>query len=95
MNLFSKYILGGLNLFKGFPGSSDGKESTCNVGGPGFDPCVGKIPWRRQWLPTPVFLFGEFHGQRSLAGYNPWGRKESDITEQLTQNVSTAMIEKP
>ena len=84
MNLFSKYILGGLNLFKGFPGSSDGKESTCNVGGPGFDPCVGKIPWRRQWLPTPVFLFGEFHGQRSLVGYSPWSCKESDTTERLS-----------
>ena len=36
---------------------------------PGFDPWVGKIPWRREWLPTPVFLLGEVHGQRSLAGY--------------------------
>ena len=36
-----------------------------------FDPWVGKIPWRREWLPTPVFLPREFHGQRSLAGYSP------------------------
>ena len=36
----------------------------------GFDPWVGKIPWRREWLPTPVFLPGEFHGQRSLVGYS-------------------------
>ena len=36
--------------------------------------------WRRQWQPTLVFLLGEFHGQRSLAGYSPWGRKESDMT---------------
>jgi len=36
-----------------------------------FDPWVGKIPWKREWLPTPVFLPGEFHGQRSLVGYNP------------------------
>ena len=43
----------------------------------------GKIPWRRKWQPTPVFLPGESHGQRSLAGYSPWGRKESDPTEQL------------
>ena len=43
-----------------------------------------KDPWRRKWQPTPVFLPGEFHGQRSLAGYSPWGRKESDTTEQLT-----------
>ena len=39
-------------------------------GRPGFDPWVGKIPWRRKWQPTPVFFPGEFHGQRSLAGYN-------------------------
>ena len=44
---------------------------------------VGKIPWRRAWQPTPVFLPGESRGQRSLAGYSPWGRKESDTTEQL------------
>ena len=50
-------------------------------GKPGFDPWVGKIPWRRERLPTPVFWPGEFHGQRSLAGYNPWGHKESDTTE--------------
>jgi len=46
-----------------------------------FDPWVGKIPWRRAWQPTPVFLPGEFHGQRSLAGYGPQGRKESYMTE--------------
>ena len=45
---------------------------------------VGKIPWRRKWLPTTVYLPGKSHGQRSLAGYSPWGRKESDKTEQLT-----------
>ena len=49
-----------------------------------FDPWIGKIPWRRKWPPTPVFLPGEFHGQRSLVGYSPWGRKESDMTERLT-----------
>ena len=42
-----------------------------------------KSPWRRAWQPTPVFLPGEFHGQRSLAGYSPWGCKELDTTEQL------------
>ena len=42
-----------------------------------FDPLIGKIPWKREWLPTPVFLPGEFHGQRGLASYNPWDRKES------------------
>ena len=46
-----------------------------------FDPWVGKLPWRRKWQSTPVFLPGKSHEQRSLAGYSPWGRKESDTTE--------------
>ena len=46
-----------------------------------FDPWVGKIPWKRKWQPTPVFLPGKSHGQSSLADYSPWGRKESDLTE--------------
>ena len=49
----------------------------------GFDPWVGKIPWRRAWQPTPVFLPEESHGQRSLVGYSPRGHKESDTTERL------------
>ena len=44
-------------------------------------PWVRKIPWRKEWLPTPVFLPREFYGQRSLVGYSPWGHKESDMTE--------------
>ena len=51
---------------------------------PGFDPWIGNIPWRREWLPTPVFLSGEFHEQRSLVGNSPWDRKESDMTERVT-----------
>ena len=47
-------------------------------GRPGFD------PWKKDWLPTPVFLSGKTHGQRSLVGYSPWGRKESDRTERLS-----------
>ena len=50
----------------------------------GLDPWTGKIPWRRKWQPTSVFLPGEFHGQRSLVGYGSWGHKELDMTEQLT-----------
>ena len=42
---------------------------------------VRKMPWRKEWLPIPVFLPGEFHGQRSLAGYSPWGGEESDKTQ--------------
>ena len=45
---------------------------------------IGKIPCRREWQPTPVLLPREFHGHRNLAGYSPWGCKESDMTEQLT-----------
>ena len=44
---------------------------------------VWKIPWRREWQPTLVFLPGEFHGERNVAGYHPWDRKESDMTEWL------------
>ena len=50
---------------------------------PGFDPWVGEIPWRREWLPTAVFWPGECHGQRSLVGYRSWGREELDMTERL------------
>ena len=48
-----------------------------------MDPWVRKIPWRRKWQPTPVFLPGKSHGRRSLVGYSPWGGKELDTTEQL------------
>ena len=54
---------------------------------PGFDPWIGKVPWRREWLPTPVFLPGEFYGQRHLAGYSPWHHKELDTTERWTYTV--------
>ena len=65
---------------KGFLGGSGSKESACNAGDPGFDPRTGKIPWRREWQPTPIFLPREFHGQRSLVGYSSWGHKELDTT---------------
>ena len=54
------------------------------TGRPGSNPWVGKIPHRREWLPTPVLLLGKSHGQRSLAGCSPCGRKDSDMTEWLT-----------
>ena len=71
----------------GFPGSSS-KESACQCRKCkrcGFDPCFGKIPRRRAWQPTPVFFPGESHGQKSLVGYSPWGRKELDTTEAILQ----------
>ena len=51
----------------------------------GSNPWVGKISWSRKWQPTPVFLLGKFHGQRSLAGYSPRGCRELDMTEHRTQ----------
>ena len=53
----------------------------------GSDPWVRKIPWRRAWQPSPVFLPGESHGQRSLAGYSPWDHTESDMTEVTTHSL--------
>ena len=61
----------------GFAGGTDGKKSACNVEDPGSAPGSGRSPGE-------VFLPGESHGQRSLAGSSPWGRKESDTTERLT-----------
>ena len=60
---------------------SNGKKSACNAGD------SGSISWRRQWLLTPVFMLGEFHGQRRLAGYSPWVA-ESDMTQWLTLLLS-------
>ena len=50
-------------------------------------PGEGKIPWKREWLPTPIFLPGEFHGQSSLASYRPWDCKELDTTDRLAPVV--------
>ena len=62
--------------YKSFPGGSDGKESACNARDPEFNPWVGKIPWRRKRLPTPVFCPREFYEL-----YTPWGSKELDTSE--------------
>ena len=72
-----------------FPGGASGKELACQCRRhkrPRFNPCVGKIPWRRKWQPTPVFMPGESHGQRSLVGYGPQGLKEMDMTK-VTQHT--------
>ena len=73
-----------LHPLLGFPGGASGKEPTCQCRRCGFNPWLGKIPWRRAWQITPVFLPGDSHRQRSLADYSPWGHKESDMTEQLS-----------
>ena len=67
--------------WKDFPGGPEAKTSYYQCRVPRFDPWVGKIPWRRKWQPSPVLLSGKSHGQRSLVGYSPWGRKEWDTTE--------------
>ena len=67
-----------------FPGGTSGKESTCHAvvaRNMGLTSGLGRFPWSRKWPSIPVFLPGKFHGQRSLAGYSSWGRKESDTTE--------------
>ena len=73
----------------------DGKEPACVCGKHRrhrFHPWVKEVPWRRAWHPAPVFLPGGLYGQRSLAGYSPWGHKELDTTEQLTLSASLSPI---
>ena len=70
-----------------------GKVSACNVGDAGLIPGLGRPPWRRRWLPTPVFSPRESYGQRSLADYSPWGSKELDMTEHVpTQKLFLILI---
>ena len=75
-----------------FPGGASGQESASqcrrhNI--QGFNPWVQKIPWRKEWQPTPVFLPGESQGERSLVDYDPLGHKESDTTEATYQASDT------
>ena len=69
-------FLSDLHVNSGIPRRHSGKESACQAGDMGLIPGLGRFPWRRKWQPVPVFLPGISHGQRSLAGYNPWGHKE-------------------
>ena len=69
------FLLGLHSWHIDFPGSSDGKSVCLQCGRPGFNPWVGKIPWRRKWQPTPVFLPGKSHGWRSPVDYSPWVAK--------------------
>ena len=68
----------------GLPRWLRGKESACQRRRCGFNPWVGKITWRRDWQPAPVFLPGKSHGETSLADCSPWSHRESDTTEQLS-----------
>ena len=78
----------------GFPGSSDSKESTCNVGDLGSIPGLGRSPEGGHGNPLQYSCLENPHGQRSLAGYSPWGLRELDTTEQLTtaQHLSIVCI---
>ena len=81
------------NPIWGVPGGTSVEKPICQCRRherPGFDPWVGKIPWRRAWQPTPVLLPGKSHGQRSLAGYSPQGCKELDMTE-MTEHTQSNM----
>ena len=64
-----------------FPGGSAVKNLPANAGDAGSNPGSGGFPGRRKWQPTPLFVPGKSHGQRSLVGYSPWGHTESDITK--------------
>ena len=71
------------------------KESTCwcrRCRRHRFDCWVRKIPWRKAWQPTPVFLPGECHRQRSLSAYIPWGCKQSDTTKLLSTHTATVLV---
>ena len=71
-------------MILGFPSDASSKEPTCQCRRQkrhGLDPWVRKIPWRNKWQPAPLLLPGEPHGQRSLEGYSPQGRKELGMTE--------------
>ena len=72
------------------PWSPSGKESACQCRRCGFDPWVGKIPWRRNWQPTLVFFPGKSHGQKSPVGYSPWGCKGfgQDLSTKQQQQTS-------
>ena len=75
---------------EGFPGGSSSKQSACQCrrhNRLGFVLWVRKIPWSRKWQPTPVFLPGKFHRQKSLVGFRPWDHKELDTTEHTHTHV--------
>ena len=69
-----------------------GKESACQCRRLEFDSWVRKIPWNKKWQPTPGFLLGKLHGQRSLEGCSPWGCRESDMTDQLSMHRTHVYI---
>ena len=85
---------------KVFPGGSVGRESACNDRNqlqcrrPEFDPCIGKIPWRRKWQLTPIFLPGKSHGQGNLPDYNPCDYKQLNHHQVLIVNAGEGVEKK-
>ena len=77
-----------------FSGSSDGKKSTCNAGGLGLIPGLGRSPGGRLGNPFHYSYLENLHGQRSLSGYNPWSHKELDTTEQLSTTLPSPLQKK-
>ena len=83
-SFYRRWKLKHYSIFLWPPSGASSKESAFQCRSQkryGFNPWVRKIPWRRKQQLTPVFLLGEYHGQRSLVDYSPWGCKESDMTE--------------
>ena len=72
----------------GFSGGSEGKETACNAADLSSIPGLGRFPWRRDWLPTPIFLPERSHKQGSLAGYSPWVAKSwTQLSNQCTNTL--------
>ena len=82
-----------LNFWWGLPRWLSGRESASQCRRWGFDSWVRKIPWRRKWQPSAVFLAGKSDGQRRLVGYSPWCCKELDITEHACTCLISRMWE--
>ena len=83
--IYLKYV-----IMRGLSRCSNGKEYACQCRRHrrhGFSTWVELIPWGRKWQPTPVFLPGKFYGERSLVVYSPWGCKESDMTDWLSEHT--------
>ena len=82
------YVYTHVITYNSFPGGSDGKESACNAGDPGFDPWVGKIPWRRRRNPLQYSCLENSMDRGAWWANSPLGYKELDTTEQLSLSVS-------
>ena len=92
LDLCMTHHLNMLHMTNGLPRWSSGKETACQckrLRRRGFSAQAGKILWNRKWQPTPVFLPGESHGQRSLLGYSPWGCKQLDMTKHTHSHTHT------